>query len=105
MYYSFSASQVSKSTVLDIVYASADFEHLWILPESHKLDFFIIPPAGKGWVKVKGNGNYTKDKVLPHLTMMGTIGEDEKQRPTDSGRQIIFDYAVILCAARLSMQF
>ncbi|XP_013410098.1 adenosine deaminase 2-A [Lingula anatina] len=81
---------LSKKKMLDIVFASEDFEHLHVavdVPESKKwrLDFFLNPPAG--WEKVKGNPKYTKEKLLPHMTMMGSMTEFAKVNPTNSARR------------------
>lgn len=46
---------VSKKTTLDIIFDSADFEHLYVRVngterKKWRLDFFINPPPGMAWL-------------------------------------------------------
>ncbi|XP_013401030.1 adenosine deaminase 2 [Lingula anatina] len=81
---------LSKSKMLDIVYSSDDYEHLYVavnVSNNYKwrLDFFLNPP--KGWEKVKGNPKYTKEKLLPHMHLLGSMTEYAKENPTNSGQR------------------
>ena len=48
---------LSKRLLLDIVFDSEDFEHLWIIeenaPSEYRIDFFLNPPEGQSYVNVK----------------------------------------------------
>ncbi len=70
---------MSKRKLYEIVWNSPDFEHLYILPADHatspwKLDFFLYPPPGQGWVKVKDNlEQYSLDIVYQHQVYVAPI--------------------------------
>jgi len=82
--------QLGKRKLYEIVWKSADFENLWILPANHPtmawtLDFFINPPVTQPpWEKVKGNKKYSFEKILKHQTFMSIIGGNALKYPTDS---------------------
>ncbi|KAK2148037.1 hypothetical protein LSH36_519g01009 [Paralvinella palmiformis] len=81
--------QLSKKTLYDIVWASEDFQYLYILPEDHPttpwtLDFFINPPPGQGWTKVMNHPNLTKEMIEQHQTLIGTLSAEAKKYPSDS---------------------
>ena len=84
----FSDHVVSKKVLLDIVFASPDFKHLYIIPENHtnawKIDFFINPPKSDPWVKVINNPYYTKERILKHQTFIGIMDSEAIKYPTDS---------------------
>ena len=48
---------LSRKLLLDIVFDSEDFEHLWIIeenaPKEYRLDFFLNPPENQSYVKVQ----------------------------------------------------
>lgn len=70
---------------MDLIMESEDYEHLYVKekePNKWALDFFINPPGG--YAKVKGNSNYTKDKLLQHLSFLQTMDSEAKLHPTDT---------------------
>ena len=60
--------QLSKRAILELVYASEDFQYLYMLPGDHpsdpwQLDFFINPPETQpAWLNI-AESNYTMDEV------------------------------------------
>ena len=48
---------LSRKLLLDIVFDSEDFKHLWIIeenaPKEYRLDFFLNPPENQSYVKVQ----------------------------------------------------
>ncbi|KAK2193588.1 hypothetical protein NP493_11g04015 [Ridgeia piscesae] len=84
--------QLSRSILVDIVWNCSDFQHLYILPENHPtdpwtLDFFISPPPGEGWEKVKGHPNYTKEVILQRQTLLGVLTERARRYPSDAAER------------------
>lgn len=82
--------QLSKRTLLEICWASEDFENLWIQPENSPdhpwmLDFYINPPSAD-WVRVNDSG-YSMEEILPHQTFIGIMDSEAKKYPTDSGER------------------
>ena len=68
--------ELSKRTLLDIIWDSDDYQNLYILPEDHptspwKLDFFTNPPLeNPPWRRVSDSG-YTKEEILEKQTLIG----------------------------------
>ena len=66
--------ELSKRTLLDIIWNSTDFQYLYMLPEDHPenpwmLDFFTEAPSSD-WINV-ASSDYTKEEILAHQTLMG----------------------------------
>jgi adenosine deaminase CECR1 len=81
----FTDAVVSRSAILDIVFDSPDFEHLYVQvfgPNIGSLDFFINPPTG--WFKVQGNPLFTKERLLRKLTLLNILTDEAKENPTNT---------------------
>jgi len=81
--------ELSKATLLDIVWASPDFPHLYILPDDHptepwKLDFFVTPPPGQGWMQVSTHPTLNQSTILKHQHLIGILPEEAERYPSDS---------------------
>ncbi|CAD5112283.1 DgyrCDS1512 [Dimorphilus gyrociliatus] len=85
---------VGQRIMLEEMFNSEDFEHLYVIEEStissarlHNVDFFINPPpesSGDKWVQVKDNPNYTIDKLISKHLLINILTDHAKKYPTDS---------------------
>ena len=91
MYLHFADHHLSYKIFFDILWNSTDFEFLYIQPINQSnawaMNFYMSPPPGEGWVKVKDSEYDNKTLVLQHWTFMGLLNEHAKRYPTDTGER------------------
>ena len=86
MFYFFEDQVGSRRRMLDIVFESEYFQHLFVKEmgaDKWSLNLFLNPPPG--WVKVKDNPKYTLDILAKNLHLIGVLSDEAKRYPTDSG--------------------
>ena len=86
MFYFFEEQVGSKRKLLDIVFESEYFQHLFVKEtgaDKWSLNLFLNPPPG--WAKVKDNPKYTRDILAKNLHLIGVLSDEAKRYPTDSG--------------------
>ena len=81
---------LSIQTLLQIVWESPDFRHLYMQatsgPEPWKLSFFINPPDAQPWVNVRHAGVRIED-IIKHHNMAGILSDSAKKRWNDSNQR------------------
>ncbi len=83
----FSDHEVSKRTMLELIFNSTDFfEYLHMTTNDSVtpwiLDFFVNPPSDGHWIKIK-DSQYDIDDILKYQTLINVLDDEAKRFPTE----------------------